>query len=127
MKFIKIILFISAITVSTLYAQTFNNVEKSKKYKLSVTDVPTDFEDEELDPEESALYNEGHDSEVLDEYDIPQLVDAKDNIPEVIDSKDKIPEVVDTDRKKDKDHNNNQAPQLRSDKSKVLKEDEAKY
>ena len=75
MKVTHLTLFITCLIGSRAYAQTFNHVEKSKNYKMEVTGVPQDFEDEEIDPEEAKLYNKGHESEVLDEYDIPEVVD----------------------------------------------------
>ena len=100
----KGIILITILTSSPLInAQTFNNVEKSKKYKLQVTSIPTEFEDEAIDPEESNFYNEGYNSEVLDEYDIP--------------------EVVDTGRESSKETNNKQALQKETSKTQALKED----
>ena len=59
---------------ANVFAQTFNAVEKSKDYKMAVTGIPVDFEEEEIDPAEAALYNAEDDEEVLDEYDIPEMV-----------------------------------------------------
>lgn len=74
----KILTLALLLSLKSWATDTFNAIETNKKYGTEITNIPVDFEQEEIDPDEALIYNNGHEQEVMDEYDLP----APEEIPE---------------------------------------------
>lgn len=91
-KFLTTIFTLLVLSVG-LAADTFNAIEKSKKYGTQITNLPTDFVDEEPH-EEDDLYNAGYDvvepdSDDISEEQLEQLIEES-NKEVVADERDEV-------------------------------------